>query len=148
MLKTKNRTDHDPKSTRLADITLFTGCSAGELRQITSLTTEARVVAGRVLCREGAVGREAFVAVDGQAEVTIDGRHIATISAGGFFGEMALLDGGPRVATVTATTPMRLLVLARHEFHTLVLDHPRVAWKLLEGVGARLRRIETDGPLI
>jgi CRP/FNR family transcriptional regulator, cyclic AMP receptor protein len=134
-------------SARLGEVTLFRGCSPAELRHIGGLTSEVSVPEGRVLCRQGQPGREGFVIIEGEAEVTIDGKPVARITAGGFFGEMALLDGGPRVADVTARTPMRVLVLTRGEFHTLVIDHPRVAWKLLEGIGTRLRRVETDGPL-
>ena len=80
-----------------------------------------------MLCQEGKSGNECFVVIEGEAAVTIGGDEVTTIGPGGFFGEMALLDGGPRVATVTATTDMRLLSLSRGEFTTLLADVPSVS---------------------
>lgn len=135
-------TRHDPKTDLLAGIGLFSSCGRAQLATIAALTTEVDARPGQVLCREGAGGHEAFVVVEGEAEVSIGGTEVARIGPGGFFGELALLDGGPRVATVAALDRMRLLVLSRHEFRTLVDDTPGVAWKLLAGVGRRLREVE------
>jgi CRP-like cAMP-binding protein len=92
-----------------------------------------------VLCNENETGNECYIVIDGQAAVTIGGQHVATIEPGGFFGEMALLDGGPRIATVTAASDMELLVLSRREFLELIDQVPSVTRRLLEGLGARLR---------
>ena len=81
--------------------------------------------------------------VDGEATATVDGDEVGTIGAGGFFGEMALLDGAERVATVTATTPMKVLVLDRHDFNEMLsIAMPEITPKLLAVVGARMRAIE------
>ena len=73
----------------------------------------------------------------------MEGDEVGRIGAGGFFGEMALIDGGERVATVTATTDMRLLVLGRHEFNEMLeIAMPAVTPKLLAVVGARMRTID------
>ena len=103
--------------------------------------------AGRVLCREGGVGSQAFVVEEGEAEVSIGGQVVATIEPGGFFGEMSLLDGGPRVATVTSKEPMRLLALSRAEFRRVIDASPSASWALLQGICGRLRRVETEGPI-
>jgi CRP-like cAMP-binding protein len=126
----------------LGDVSLFRACTDKELAHIASLTTEVDVPADDVLCREGESGSEFFVIIDGEASVTIDGELRAKIGPGSFFGEMALLDGGPRIATVTATTPARLLVLSRQEFFSLLDGAPRVARQLLTAIGARLRTAE------
>lgn len=133
----------DAHTTLLAGIDLFSACQHKDLRRVAALTTETAVAEGRVLCREGEIGLEAFVIIEGRATVTVDGRAIDTAGPGEMFGEMALLDGGPRIATVTATSPMRLLVLTRPEFHAVLGEVPYVAWHMLTVLGKRLRRFET-----
>ena len=130
---------HDVRIDRLSQVTLFRACSPAELRELAGITTELDVAAGDVLCTEGQVGRDCFVVVDGEATVTIGGDELDTVGPGGFFGEMALLDGGPRVATVIARTDMKLLVLSRGELGQLLNDVPSVARKMLEAVGGRRR---------
>ena len=131
--------ERDRRIETLAAVDLFAGCSKTELRELASITTEIDAALGDVLCREGGTGRECYVVIEGEAAVTIDGDEIDVVGPGGFFGEMALLDGGPRVATVTATTPMRLLVMSRAEFVDVLTDVPSVARKILVAVGGRLR---------
>jgi trk system potassium uptake protein TrkA len=88
-------------------------------------------------------GLDFFVIAEGDAVATVDGDEVGRIGAGGFFGEMALIDGGERVATVTAQTPMQLLVLGRHEFNEmLAIAMPSIAPKLLTVVGARMRALD------
>lgn len=123
----------------LAGVDLFYGCFRRELARIAALTTEMAVPAGRVICREGDPGDEAYVVIEGTAAVTVADREIATVGPGGFFGEMAILDGGPRFATVTAQEPMRLLVLSRREFYAVLAEVPYVAGHMLTAVGSRLR---------
>ena len=129
----------DEKIERLAQVPLFSACTKKELRELARITTDASAATGQVLCRENESGNECYIVVEGQATVTIGGQHVATIESGGFFGEMALLDGGPRIATVTAATDMELLVLSRREFLELIDQVPSVTRRLLEGLGARLR---------
>ncbi len=98
---------------------------------------------GDALTTQGDEGTEFFVIVAGDASAAVDGSEVGTIGPGGFFGEMALIDGGERVATVTATSPMQLLVLDRHDFNEMLeLAMPQIAPKLLAVVGARMRAIE------
>jgi CRP/FNR family transcriptional regulator, cyclic AMP receptor protein len=130
---------HDARIDNLATVSLFSACSQSELRELARITTELDAPAGSVLCREGATGGDCFVVVDGDARVTIGGEEVCTIGPGGFFGEMALLDGGPRVATVTAASDMRLLVLSRQEFASLLTTVPSVSRRMLAAIGSRLR---------
>jgi CRP-like cAMP-binding protein len=129
------------RTERLQQTHLFSHCTKDELRQIATLTTTKDVAPGAVLAEQGAVGREFFVITDGSATATRDGAWLADLGPGSFFGELALLDGGLRTATVVADTAMTVLVLSRTEFKTLQLTAPTVAYKMLAEVGARLRRI-------
>jgi CRP/FNR family cyclic AMP-dependent transcriptional regulator len=128
----------------LATVALFERCTKKELDAVAELTTEISLEAGRVLCREGEVGGEFFVIVDGTATLAQRGRDIRGVGAGSAIGEMALLDGGPRTATARAATPMTVLVLNRREFDALLERAPSVARKLLVVLGGRLRAAEKE----
>lgn len=131
---------HDVRALdRLRDLSLFRGCNEKELRLVDRLGCHQEVAEGTELCRQGSVGRQVFVIESGQAAVTIDRTTVARLGRGSFFGEMSVLDHGDRVATVTAITPMSLLVLSPSEFDQLLVDVPRVAQRMLATVGARLR---------
>lgn len=123
---------------------LFSECTDDELERIAALAHAATVPAGEVVVREGDEGTEFYVIADGTAHVTVgDGQALAELGAGSFFGEMALLDGGDRLATVTAETDLDLLVLHREEFNEmLALAMPTLAPKLLAVVGRRVRELE------
>ena len=127
----------------LGAVWLFSGCTEDELGRIGALTRPREIAAGTEVTRQGDEGNEFFVVVEGDATATVDGDEVGTIGAGGFFGEMALLDGAERIATVTAATPMKVLVLDRHDFNEmLAIAMPEVTPRLLEVVGARMRAIE------
>ena len=130
---------NQPRDDLLTAIALFRGCPERELAAIARITTPASVTAGTVLCREGEIGKEAFVIVEGQAAATLDGTEIARLGPGSFFGEMALLDGQARTATVTAVTSMTVLVMSSLEFRVLLTDAPTVVRRMLVGVSSRLR---------
>ncbi len=122
---------------------LFGACTDDELGRIAGLAHPREAGTGDELTRQGEEGLEFFVVVSGDASAAVDGDEIGTIGPGGFFGEMALIDGGERMATVTATTPMQLLVLGRHDFNEMLeVAMPEVAPKLLAVVGTRMRAIE------
>ena len=133
-------THHDHSDHPLANVSLFRACSPAELDAIVSVTTLIDVPAGRVLCTEGEGGDEFFVIVEGEVAVSINGTEVATLGPGEFFGELALLDGGPRMATVTMASPGRLLVLIRPEFNGLLERAPTVCHAILIGLGHRLRQ--------
>lgn len=142
----------DAKTARLAAVPLFAGAGRRQLEQIASMCTEVSVTAGQVLCREGGPGHEFFVLEHGSAEVTVDGRRVAEVGPGDFFGELALLDGGARTATVTALTDGQVLVLTAAEFAGLLDSEPSVAVRMLPAIGRRLRAQraggEAAGPLV
>jgi len=136
------RKGKDAKVRLLAGVDLFGGCSKSELSRVAALVDEIDVPAGKELTREGESGWEFFVIAEGNARATRNGRRIASFGPGSFFGEMALLDQGPRSATVSAETDMQLLVLTSRGFFTLVDDTPSVARKVLAGMAERLRAAE------
>lgn len=123
---------------------LFAECTDDELERIAALAHTIRVPAGHVVVCEGDEGGEFYVVVQGSVRVTVgDGQPVADLGPGSFFGEMALLDGGDRVATVTTLTDVELLVLHRDEFNEmLAMAMPTLAPKLLAVVGRRVRELE------
>ena len=128
---------------RLRGVWLFSQCTERELARLARITKPLSVPAGHVLAREGETGGEFAVIVEGTATVTRARRELGQLPAGTFFGEIALLDGGPRAATVTADTAMTLLVMDRTDFDTLVSgEMPSVARKILTVVGQRLREAD------
>lgn len=137
MLKRK-----DEKIELLRQVALFRACSDKELGHIASLCDVIQANEGEVLCQEGKVGGEFFVIADGKAEVTLRKKHLNTVGPGSFFGEMSLLDHGPRAATVTAASDMTLLVLDPRQFDSLLKDTPSVAYKVLKTLASRLREVE------
>jgi CRP-like cAMP-binding protein len=126
----------------LGRVPLFSGCSQAELRDICRLGSELEVEEGRVLTEEGAPGREFFLVIEGKADCTIGYKPVCAFGPGDYFGELALLDGGPRTATVTAGTPMRVVVLSVREFSGLLRSSKSIAIKMLANVAGRLRSAE------
>lgn len=120
---------------------LFEGLSKKDLSELARVTEDLQVAPGTVLCREGKPGREFFVIVDGEAEVTKDGKRLATRRGGEFVGEIALLTNTTRTATVTATTPLRCFILTRGDFRRVLDENPRVQRKVLEALAERLRSL-------
>lgn len=104
---------------------------------------EVHLPAGRHLCEQGTIGREAFVIVGGKAEVRRNGRKVATLGPGDCVGELALLDHGPRTATVTAVEDIDVLVLGAREFAGILDEVPPIAHKLLKALAARIRDLDS-----
>ncbi len=128
----------------LRRVPLFSRLGGSSLNEVAQLTDEIDVEAGRVLMRQGELGQEFFLILDGAVVVERDGRVLATLGPGDFLGEIALLDRGPRSATATVQRASRLLVLARPEFLTLISDFPDVRIAVLEALAQRVRRLEPD----
>jgi CRP/FNR family cyclic AMP-dependent transcriptional regulator len=132
------RTHADPKLDLLARVPLFAPLSRRELEWVASVSDVLDVDAGLDLTSEGQLGREVFVLLDGGAAVHRRCQVVACLEAGAVFGELAVLGGGRRTATVTTTAPSRLLVFAGHEFRRVVRELPRVAAGLLPEVARRI----------
>lgn len=126
----------------LAAVSLFSACSKKELQAVARASDEVNLAAGRVLCEQNSVGREAFVIIEGTAEVRRNGRKVATVGPGSCVGEMALLDHGPRTATVTAESDMKVLVLGAREFSAIIDDVPAISHKLLKALAGRVRDLD------
>jgi CRP-like cAMP-binding protein len=128
-----------PKALDLKSIWLFSSCTASELRKIRGSLDEVEVPAGKVLVEEGRVGLEFYLIVDGEATVTRNGKHVATLGPGSHFGELALLDRRPRSASVVSETAMDVLVLSQRQFNSLLQSVPTISHKLLAALATRLR---------
>jgi CRP-like cAMP-binding protein len=127
----------------LSRVPMFSTCNAKQLEQLAGSTAERAVDAGNVIVREGDAGDEFFVIADGGAEVTRDGRPIAKLGAGDYFGELALLDPAPRDATVTASAPSNLLVLSRDAFRSALDELPALRDAMLQGMARRIHDLDT-----
>lgn len=129
----------DPRITLLRRVPLFAHCSDKELAFIVTQVEDMDFAAGRALCHQGQREADFFVVVSGSAEVNRDGKVLRTMREGDFFGEIALIDLGPRTATVTAKTPMRCLVLGPGQFQNVLHQNAEIATKVLQAMAERLR---------
>ena len=137
----------DTKVQALKGAPLFESLSRKDLTQLARVSEDLEVEPGTVLCREGEIGHEFFVIVDGEIKVTRKGRRFALRGGGDFVGEIALLDDVPRTATVTAETPVRLFVLTRKDFRHLLDENPGVERKVLGALARRLAELANDPAL-
>ncbi len=133
---------HRVGNERLAKIPLFQGLSGKQLAAVDALVTTLDVSSGSELIRQGELGREFVVVVNGEAEVRRDGEVIAIRGPGTFFGETALLLDQPRNASVVATTDMTIEVIDRQDFKRLLEKHPDLHAPLLEATAQRLSAID------
>jgi CRP/FNR family cyclic AMP-dependent transcriptional regulator len=123
---------------RLEDVTLFSTLSKKELERLAQWTDEISVPQGEELATQGRFAHEFFVIEDGAAEVRQDGERIAELGPGDFFGEIGLLETDRRTASVIATTPMRVIVMAQREFKSMEGEMPAVADRIRAAIRARL----------
>ena len=141
----------DPKMEALRNVELFRHCSDRVLNDIAGLVSESHFGAGEMLCQQGRIGRQAFVILDGEAAVDISGTRVGTLGPGKVVGEMALIDQGPRSATVTALSPMTVLTLSVNEFRSLLDGGGDPVHEILVQLSGRLRELERHsfgtGPL-
>ena len=136
----------DEKLDLLHRIPLFSGFDRHRLERLGQLADEVDVPAGKVLMRQGDTGSDMMVIVTGSVAVDRDGNRLNTLGAGDFFGEIALVDNGPRTATVTAEEPSRLLVIAHRDFHAMMDEFPEVADQVMNALANRVRHLEPDAP--
>jgi CRP/FNR family cyclic AMP-dependent transcriptional regulator len=122
----------------VSSIPLFSSVRRRWHADVARLADEVQVPPGYGLTEQGTYAREFFVVVEGTADVLRDGRLVATLGPGDFFGEVGLLGHSwTRTATVVATSPMRLLVLARHEFRELIARFPAIAAPIVDAAARR-----------
>jgi CRP/FNR family transcriptional regulator, cyclic AMP receptor protein len=132
---------------RLARIPLFEGLSKKQLSQVSSLMTLLDLKAGTVLARQGEIGREFLILLEGQVEVARDGKIIAVRGPGDFIGEIALLDNRPRTATVTARTDVVVEALNRGEFASLLAEAPELSAQVMATMARRLAALDRESNL-
>jgi CRP-like cAMP-binding protein len=126
----------------LKSVPLFAGVRDRELRRLARVLRESRFKEGEAITIEGRSGIGFFLIEDGEASVAVAGEIVGTLGPGDHFGEIALIDEGPRSASVTASTDLRCRGMAAWEFRSFVQEHPEVAWPLLQTLTSRLRDAE------
>jgi CRP/FNR family cyclic AMP-dependent transcriptional regulator len=127
----------------LAQVPLFAGLPSRHLKRLGELTEEQKFMEGHSIVRQGDAGDTFYVILEGEAKVQASsGRVVNNLRPGDFFGEISLLDGGPRTATVVAETPLTMLALPRSAFLRVIKDEPAVGVGLLNHTASMLRRLE------
>jgi CRP/FNR family cyclic AMP-dependent transcriptional regulator len=134
----------DDRVDLLGKVPLFSACSTKELRQIAAIADELSFREGKILTRQGGPGREMFILLEGTVKVERNGQQINVLGPGDFLGEGALVLGKPRNATITATTPLRALVISDVNFSELLLGDQRISKKVHETLAARTPPEESD----
>jgi len=133
----------DEKRALLKSVPLFATCGNRELERLGMLVDEVSLPAGRILFNQGDHASELFIVVDGQVRVDRDGTNIAIRGPGEFFGEMALVSEGTRMATASCESDCRFLVLGHREFHSLMDEFPALKMRVLETLAERVRSLDT-----
>jgi CRP-like cAMP-binding protein len=128
----------DTKMEAIKRVPLFANCSKRELARVASIFDEVELPEGKELIREGERGREFFVLLDGTVDVRQGKRKLRTMNAGDSFGEIALIAGTPRTATVTAKSRVRVLVVTDRAFKALLESVPKIQLKVLQSLAERL----------
>ncbi|HSL11350.1 MAG TPA: cyclic nucleotide-binding domain-containing protein [Actinomycetota bacterium] len=124
----------------LAAVPLFDGLSKRHVKRLAGVADVAEFMADASIVREGDAGDAFYVVLAGQAKVTTNGKVVNRVMPGDYFGEISLLDGDVRTATVTSETPMTLLILERPRFLKLLREEPQMAMHLLQGLARQVRR--------
>jgi CRP-like cAMP-binding protein len=130
----------------LAQVALFSACTERELDRLARHAEIVDFQAGDVLMTEGETGHEFYVIIDGEVGVTSGGETLAKLGAGAYVGEQALLDPGPRTATVTALRDTQTVLLPSREFYAAIDEVPGLSRKLLAGMARRLRETTATPP--
>jgi CRP/FNR family transcriptional regulator, cyclic AMP receptor protein len=136
------RLPQDEKVRHLQKVDIFADCTKKQMKAVAAISRVLEVPAGTMLTRVGEPGEEFFFILDGSAMVEVTRRKRLRMGPGEFFGEMSLLDGEPRSATVRAETDMRLLVILRRNFQSLLSEVPELTRSILAVLSRRLRELE------
>lgn len=134
----------DERVALLREVALFNGVDDAGLAAVAASATEVAFEVGRTIVRQGEVGTGFFLVTAGQARVIRDGRVLADLGPGQFFGELSLLDQQPRIAQVVAQEPTVCLALASWDFEAILASQPGVALAILRGVARRLRAVSEE----
>jgi CRP-like cAMP-binding protein len=126
----------------LANVPLFESFSRRQIKQLAALTEVRDFMAGHVVVEEGTDGDGFYVVLSGQAKITANGRTVHRVLPGDHFGEISLLDGGPRTATVVTETPMEMLKMTRARFMKALAADPELSMAVLESLARMLRRVD------
>ena len=126
----------------IQQVPLFSGLDKKELQGLASSMKERRFEEGDTISAEGHSGIGFFIIEEGEASVSVQGEERRTFGPGDYFGEIALIDDGPRTATITAKTPLKCYGITSWEFRPLVEQNAALAWKMLKMMAERLREAE------
>ncbi len=126
----------------LAPVPLFEGLSKRQLKKVADVAEAVDYMAGHSIVKEGDIGDSFFVVLVGQAKVTVKGRTVNRSLPGDHFGEISLLDGGPRTASVISETPMTMVMIERSNFLKVLLEDPQIAITLMESLARMIRRVD------
>jgi CRP-like cAMP-binding protein len=126
----------------LGGVPLFENLSSKQLKQVAGLAVIARFMAGATIVKQGAIGDSFYVVLTGQAKIVANGRIVHRVLPGDHFGEISLLDGGERTASVVAETPMTLMEITQKQFLGMLAKDPEVTVALLVGIARAVRRMD------
>lgn len=127
---------------RFGAVPLFSECSKKELRLLARTAVVESRAPGATLVTQGEPGKRAFVVLQGTCRVLRNGRRVGKVEAGGVVGELSLLTGAPRNASVVAETPLEVAILDRRDFLALLESSPSISTKVLRGLAERLQQFE------
>jgi CRP-like cAMP-binding protein len=128
---------------RIRDVPLFSEFTNRDLERVAEIAKQVEFPPGRQIARQGESGVGFHMIVEGEAEVSVDGSSHGRLGPGSYFGEMSLLDGGPRSATVEAATDLKTVSMTSWDFNALLDQHPELSKKLLLELCRRLRSVES-----
>ncbi len=140
------RLDPDDTARALAKVSLFAGCSDDDIRDIAAIAHLLSFEDGSVIVPEGEEGQGFYLIMSGEAAVVRRGKEISRLSAGQFFGEIALIEGTPRTASVIAVGSVVCLGILRADFRPLLIRQPRIALRIIEEEGRRYEKVGGDAP--
>ncbi|HET9201309.1 MAG TPA: cyclic nucleotide-binding domain-containing protein [Dehalococcoidia bacterium] len=134
----------DQKVKRLEAIPIFAHANRRQLEHVAAIADEVDVPKGTVLAKQGERGLDFFVIEDGKARVVADGQQMAELGPGDFFGEISLIDGGPRTATVEAAADMKLLIVRKPSFDDLMETSAELRGAVVRALGQRIRELDEN----
>jgi CRP/FNR family transcriptional regulator, cyclic AMP receptor protein len=134
----------DDRAALIGACPLFRGLVPDDLAAVATAAIEVDFPAERAIARQGEIGTGFFIVVSGRVRVVRDGTVVAHLGPGEFFGELSILDGGPRVAQVVTDEPTVCLAIASWDFERVLREEPGVALAVLKVVAARLREVTSD----